>query len=129
MMGNFVRWMISNRFPILLVAVLLAMWGFRVTPVDAQYHHATGGGVTPATVPTPTPALNEADGKVVSIKDTEIVLSHGPVKSLGWPPMTMPFRLARSGMATGLKPGDQVRFGFRQIQGSYVIEQLSGVAP
>ena len=127
MMGKLIRWTISNRFPILLVTVLLAMWGFRATPVDAQHHHHAAGGST--TTPAPTPALNEADGKVVSIKDNEIVLSHGPVKSLSWPPMTMPFQLARPDMAAGLKPGDQVRFGFRQIQGSYVIEQLSGVAP
>jgi Cu(I)/Ag(I) efflux system membrane fusion protein len=102
----------------LLASVLLAMWGFQATPVHAQHNHS--GTLTAA------PALNEADGKVVSIKNNEIVLSHGPIKSLGWPPMTMPFQLARPGMAAELKPGDPVRFCFRQIQGGYVIEQLSG---
>jgi Cu(I)/Ag(I) efflux system membrane fusion protein len=80
------------------------------------------GSANAADIPAAT--LNEADGKVESINDSEIVLSHGPVKSLGWPSMTMPFRLARPNMAMTLKPGEQVHFGFRQSNDGYVIEQL-----
>ncbi|RXZ45296.1 efflux RND transporter periplasmic adaptor subunit [Crenobacter cavernae] len=70
-------------------------------------------------------ALYEAVGKVESIKDGEITLSHGPVASLGWGAMTMPFKLARPDMAASLKPGDTVDFGFRQGDGGYVIEKLA----
>ncbi len=70
-------------------------------------------------------SLHEADGKVKSVSDKEITLSHGPVKSLGWGAMTMPFQLGRPDLATGVKPGDRVHFGFRQGDGGYVIEQLS----
>lgn len=69
-------------------------------------------------------ALNEADGVVQSISGREIVLSHGPVQSLGWSAMTMPFQLAHPQMAATLKPGDRVHFGFRQADEGNVIEQL-----
>jgi Cu(I)/Ag(I) efflux system membrane fusion protein len=92
-----------------------------------------GGGVSPAAQPAASAAstLNEADGKVESISGNEITLSHGPVKSLGWGAMTMPFQLAHPDLSTGIKPGDRVHFGFRQGDGSYVIEQINktGSAP
>jgi membrane fusion protein, copper/silver efflux system len=76
-----------------------------------------------AVVPTAV-ALHQAVGKVEAIKGGEITLSHGPVPSLGWGPMTMPFKLARPDLAAALKPGDTVNFGFRESDGGYVIEQL-----
>ena len=81
--------------------------------------------------PSSTAVLNEAEGKVEAISGNEITLSHGPVQSLGWGPMTMPFQLAQPSLAAKLKPGDRVHFGFRQGDGGYVIEQLSqtGSAP
>jgi Cu(I)/Ag(I) efflux system membrane fusion protein len=92
-----------------------------------------GGGESAAPQPTAsaTSSLNDADGKVESISGNEITLSHGPVKSLGWGAMTMPFQLARPNLAAGVKPGDHVHFGFRRSDGGYVIEQLSktGSAP
>ena len=92
--------------------------------VLARLPDAANDVANAAEMSTAAPALNEADGKVESIKDNEIVLSHGPVKSLGWPPMTMPFQLARPEMAARLVPGEQVHFGFRQSNDGYVIEQL-----
>ncbi len=68
--------------------------------------------------------LHEAIGKIEAIKGGEITLSHGAVPSLGWGPMTMPFKLARPSLAATLKPGDMVNFGFREHDGGYVIERL-----
>ncbi|MFL6602522.1 MAG: efflux RND transporter periplasmic adaptor subunit [Steroidobacteraceae bacterium] len=73
---------------------------------------------------SPATALHEATGKVESVTDQEIVLSHGPVKSLGWPPMTMPFKLPHPDMARALKPGDTVHFQFRKAEGGFAIERL-----
>ncbi|MDE2078137.1 MAG: efflux RND transporter periplasmic adaptor subunit [Burkholderiales bacterium] len=83
------------------------------------------------TASTPAATLNEADGKVESISGKEITLSHGPVKSLGWGAMTMPFQLAQSSLAAGIQKGDRVHFGFRAGGGGYVIEAMSktGSAP
>jgi Cu(I)/Ag(I) efflux system membrane fusion protein len=73
---------------------------------------------------SPAMMLHEATGKVESITDREIVLSHGPVKSLGWPAMTMPFKLAQPDMARALKPGDTVHFQFRRAEDGFAIEHL-----
>lgn len=78
----------------------------------------------PATAITTAAALHEADGRVESIAGKEITLSHGPVQSLGWGAMTMPFQLAQPGLAVGIQKGDRVHFGFRQGDGGFVIEQL-----
>ncbi len=75
------------------------------------------------------PAPHGAEGKVDSIKDGEVVLSHGPVPSMGWGPMTMPFRLARADMVAAIKVGDSVKFRFRQGDDGYVIEELSKTSP
>lgn len=102
--------------------------------VLAQQPDASGNmpmSKPPAAASTPPTALNEADGKVESISAKEITLSHGPVQSLGWGAMTMPFQLAQPGLAAGIQKGDRVHFGFRAGDGGYVIEAMSkiGSAP
>ncbi|MBI3144665.1 MAG: efflux RND transporter periplasmic adaptor subunit [Pseudogulbenkiania sp.] len=72
-----------------------------------------------------TAALNQASGKVEAIKPGEITISHGPVASLGWGAMTMTFKLARPELTAGLKPGDNVSFGFSQQGSDFMVQQLS----
>jgi Cu(I)/Ag(I) efflux system membrane fusion protein len=78
----------------------------------------------PSAMNSPETTLYEATGKVESISDRQLVLSHGPVKSLGWPATTMPFKLAHPDMARTLKPGDTVHFQFRKAEGGFAIERL-----
>ena len=88
---------------------------------------ATGENAAPAAhtdMRSPATTLHEATGKVESITDREVVLSHSPVKSLGWPAMTMAFKLARPDMARALKPGDTVHFEFRRVEDGFAIERL-----
>lgn len=73
--------------------------------------------------------LNEAIGKIESLRGPDITLSHGPVPTLGWGSMTMSFKLARPEMAAGLKTGDSVHFGFQERNGDYVIEKLDRSTP
>jgi Cu(I)/Ag(I) efflux system membrane fusion protein len=84
-----------------------------------------GGSATPAPDKSQATALNQASGKVESVKPGEITISHGPVASLGWGPMTMGFKLAKPELAAGIKPGDNVAFGFSQKGSDFVVEQLS----
>ncbi|WP_024303472.1 efflux RND transporter periplasmic adaptor subunit [Pseudogulbenkiania sp. MAI-1] len=88
-----------------------------------------GGSASAMTAPQPsgekTAALNQATGRVESIKAGEITISHGPVASLGWGAMTMTFKLAKPELTAGLKPGDSVAFGFSQSDGDFVVQQLS----
>ncbi|OHC61934.1 MAG: efflux transporter periplasmic adaptor subunit [Rhodocyclales bacterium GWA2_65_20] len=95
---------------------------------------AEGSAVpAPSSMPSndKTAVLNRASGKVEAIKPGEITLSHGPVASLGWGAMTMTFKLAKPELAAGLKPGDNVSFGFSQQGSDFVVQQLgkSGGTP
>jgi Cu(I)/Ag(I) efflux system membrane fusion protein len=65
--------------------------------------------------------VNEAAGGGV------ITLDHDPVPALKWPAMTMPFKLARPDMASGLKAGDKVHFSFRQEGDESVITAIQKV--
>ena len=58
-------------------------------------------------------ATHQATGvvKKVDAKAGKITLAHGAVKSLNWPPMTMPFKISRS-QAETLKSGQRVNFEF-----------------
>jgi Cu(I)/Ag(I) efflux system membrane fusion protein len=79
-------------------------------------------GATPPAAAAAT--LHEARGKIEAIEGGEIMISHEPIKSLGWEAMTMGFKLARPELARSLKVGDTIRFSFRQGEEGGVIEKL-----
>lgn len=62
------------------------------------------------------PALprHGAEGRVESIDHAghSIMLFHGPVASLGWPSMTMPFGYQDPALVENLKPGQAIHFEF-----------------
>lgn len=97
---------------------VLARLATTTTPAATS---AAASAATPASAPA---ALHSAEGKIVALQDSELTLAHGPVASLGWPAMTMPFQLARPELAAGLKPGQRVRFAFHQVGDDYRIEQI-----
>ncbi len=54
---------------------------------------------------------HQAQGTLDSINDDGTVsITHGPIKSLGWPGMTMDFTLANSSLVAGIKPGSKITF-------------------
>ena len=74
---------------------------------------------------TPGP-VHKGEGKVESIADDEVMLSHGPIPSLQWGPMTMGFRLPRSRLPEEVRVGDTIMFEFRQGKdGMYEITNIS----
>lgn len=77
----------------------------------------------------PSAPLHEATGKIEAIGKDEITLSHGPVPSMKWGAMTMPFKLPRPELGQGLKPGDTVRFAFKQTGEGFVIERIGKSRP
>lgn len=87
-----------------------------------------------AEAPQPTPARpavvrHRGEGKVESIDKEEIVLSHGPVPSLQWPPMTMGFKIPAGGLPGKFAAGDSVSFEFRQSgEGEYEITSITRAA-
>lgn len=55
-----------------------------------------------------------AEGKVEKVDAEAITFSHGPVPALTWPAMTMGFGKPNPQAFAGVKPGDTVKFEFKQ---------------
>ncbi len=70
------------------------------------------------------PALYQTRGLIEELKGDSITLSHEPVPAIGWPAMTMTFKLKPATLAKGMKTGDHVAFGFTQTADGPVIEKL-----
>ncbi|KLN53619.1 efflux RND transporter periplasmic adaptor subunit [Variovorax paradoxus] len=64
--------------------------------------------------PTPAAVLHKAEGKVEGVAPDGITISHGPVATLQWPAMTMGFTKASPSAFPEIRPGDQVRFEFKE---------------
>jgi Cu(I)/Ag(I) efflux system membrane fusion protein len=71
------------------------------------------------------PAAHRAEGRVEKVGTTDLTISHGPVATMGWGPMTMDFIAPRAGLPSGLKAGDPVTFEFMQApSGSFEITRI-----
>ena len=79
---------------------------------------------TLGTAVNPGETLHEATGRVESLTEQEMVISHGAARALEWPAKTMSFELLHPDLAHGLKPGDRVKFQFRPTQAGFAIERL-----
>ena len=79
---------------------------------------ATAASVPMATaMPMPSasaPTMHEGQGKVESTSAEVVTISHGAVATLKWPAMTMGFGKARPEAFADIRPGDTVRFRFRE---------------
>jgi Cu(I)/Ag(I) efflux system membrane fusion protein len=71
------------------------------------------------------PALYETRGRIETLSPGSITLSHEPVPAIGWPAMTMEFKLDPPALAQGLKVGDWVSFGFEQRADGPVVHRLA----
>ena len=73
---------------------------------------------------------HRGEGKVESIDKDTITLSHGPIPSLQWGPMTMDFSLPATGVPENVEVGDTVTFDVRETgDGMFQIVGISPSAP
>jgi len=85
--------------------------------------------------PTPEGGMADApthrgEGRVERIGKDEVTLSHGPIPSLQWGPMTMGFRLPETGLPRNLAVGDTVKFEIRETgDGMFEITSISAITP
>ncbi len=90
--------------------------------------HAHGGGVPQgaAEQTKPTVVGHQAEGTLDAINaDGTASIKHGPIKTLGWPGMTMDFALANPSLAAGIKPGSAISFEIVERKpGEWVITKL-----
>ncbi len=55
---------------------------------------------------------HSATGTVTGVSETEATISHGEIKSIGWPAMTMAFTVDDPVLLKDIKAGDRVSFAF-----------------
>jgi Cu(I)/Ag(I) efflux system membrane fusion protein len=86
---------------------------------EARLRSVLGNMAAPAASPAASAsatavATHQAEGKVESVAPDGITISHGPVATLQWPAMTMGFAKTAPDAFPEIKPGDPVRFEFRE---------------
>jgi Cu(I)/Ag(I) efflux system membrane fusion protein len=62
----------------------------------------------------PAAPVHEGEGRVERVSAETLTISHGPIATLKWPAMTMGFAKPRANAFPDIKPGDRVRFRFRE---------------
>ncbi|CAN5342765.1 efflux RND transporter periplasmic adaptor subunit [soil metagenome] len=85
--------------------------------------------VSGASPPSPSaaPPMASALGRVESVAEGAVTISHEPVPSIGWPAMTMTFHVSDPALVRGVKTGDRVRFGFDQPPSGPTVRSLDKV--
>ena len=69
-------------------------------------------------------AMTEAEVRKVDKDAAKITLSHGEIRNLEMPPMTMVFQVKDKAMLDKVKAGDKVRFAADKVGGAYTIIQI-----
>jgi Cu(I)/Ag(I) efflux system membrane fusion protein len=91
---------------------------------DRMTASADTAAVTPAPTGARSPSIHHGSGKVEQVSPNEVLISHGPIASLQWGPMTMGFAVPPD-MHVHVQPGDPVSFDFRQTpQGAFEIVKI-----
>ena len=87
---------------------------------EASLRSVVGNMTSPAETPAadapaaPPADRHDGEGKVESVAADSITISHGPILSLKWPAMTMGFARPDAKAFGDIRPGDTVRFTFRE---------------
>jgi Cu(I)/Ag(I) efflux system membrane fusion protein len=85
-----------------------------LTGIQARAVDAVGGSDEEAATPKVSTATYRTSGRIEKLDSGAITISHQPVPALGWPAMTMTFRVPDSKLIAGYKAGDSVAFAFSQ---------------
>ena len=102
--------------------VALAVSAALAGPAQAQSPHQHG----PAAA-VPSAPLSDGLVKKVDPAAGEVVIQHGPLDSIGMPPMTMAFGVADKAWLGKLKVGDRIRFAAELKKGNPVVSRYEAV--
>jgi Cu(I)/Ag(I) efflux system membrane fusion protein len=102
----------------------------RLSSIDAPTHpNAQSGPSTMNIGPgKPDAHLGQGTVKAVDTAAGRVDLDHGPIPSLKWPAMEMPFTVEDKAQIQKLKPGDKVQFELKpepNKAGDYVINRIT----
>lgn len=68
--------------------------------------------------------LSQGEVRKIDLAAQKITLRHGPIQSVGMPPMTMVFSVREAALLDGVKAGDKVRFQVEKQGNQYVVTEL-----
>lgn len=95
----------------------IALFALLSTPVHAAGTAPNGASAAPQGVGS-VDRIDKAAGKVT--------LTHGPIRSLGWPGMTMAFAVKDRAALNMLKVGEKVKFDLAKgTDGQYAITRIT----
>jgi len=95
--------------------------------VEARLNNEPASPAASAAAAAANAPRHVGEAKVESIAKDAMTLSHGPIASLKWGPMTMDFKLPPGGAPRGVEAGDRVTFEF--FMGADNLPQLTRVTP
>lgn len=72
-----------------------------------------------------TAETHSANGTVDKITVGQVTIVHGPIETLQWPAMTMPFSVPDASLLADLKVGDRVAFSFVKSGEGYALITIS----
>ena len=92
-------------------------------PAFAQNDHPTGRLADTGSI-----QMSEGLIKKIDKLTGEIVIKHGQLDSIGMPPMTMAFGVAKKSWLSKLKAGDKIRFTAEMKSGAPVVSRYEVVS-
>ncbi|MEX8518467.1 MAG: efflux RND transporter periplasmic adaptor subunit [Leptothrix sp. (in: b-proteobacteria)] len=95
-------------------------------PAGATAKPSVAASAAAASTPAaPAAAEHSTRGVIVEFDEDSVTLKHEAVPELKWPPMTMPFLLAKPTLLSGLKAGQTVQFRFTKQDTDFVVTAIS----
>ena len=105
--------------------------GSQMRMSDAAIPPATPAApAAPAVQPAPVAdPVHHGVGKIEKIDPDQVTISHGPITSLQWGPMTMGFQVPANGLPKNVAVGDTVNFDIKAVKdGQFAITTMTPVA-
>lgn len=87
-------------------------------PAFAQHDHRASPSATAKAAPLSAGLVKKIDKAA-----GEVVIQHGPLDSIGMPPMTMAFGVADKAWLNQLKAGDKIRFAAEMKGGNAIVSR------
>jgi hypothetical protein len=77
--------------------------------------------------PATASAMSDGEIRKVDRDAQKITIRHGPIASLGMPPMTMVFQVKDPALLDRAKTGDKIKFTAEQSGGAYIVTGIDPV--
>lgn len=71
--------------------------------------------------------LSRGEVRKIDVGAQKITLRHGPIASIGMPPMTMVFEVEKPELLEGVSAGEKVNFQVQQQGSRYIVTELQVV--